>query len=96
MHPLYPKAHALSSKVSGAAIEVQRLKGPGWIESIYERCLMHELELKGIAATNQVPVKVEYKGSVFAEPLRLDVFIENCLIVETRWLNSSYPSTRLS
>jgi GxxExxY protein len=91
MHPLYPKAHALSNKVIGAAIEVHRLKGPGLIESIYERCLMRELELQGIAATNQVPVKIEYKGLVFEEPLRLDVFIENCLIVENKVVEQLLP-----
>jgi GxxExxY protein len=91
MHPLYPKAHALSSKVIGAAIEVHRLKGPGLIESIYEKCLMRELELQGIAATNQVPVKIEYKGLVFEEPLRLDVFIENCLIVENKVVEQLLP-----
>ena len=46
MHPLYSKAHLLSGKVIGAAIEVHRLKGPGLIESIYERCLMRELECR--------------------------------------------------
>jgi GxxExxY protein len=91
MHPLYPKAHALSYKVIGAAIEVHRLKGPGLIESIYERCLMRELELQGIAATNQMPVEIEYKGLVFEEPLRLDVFIENCLIVENKVVEQLLP-----
>jgi GxxExxY protein len=91
MHPLYPKAHGLSGKVIGAAIEVHRLKGPGLLESIYEHCLMRELELQGIAATNQVPVKIEYKGLVFKEPLRLDVFIENCLIVENKVVEQLLP-----
>ncbi|MFA5058648.1 MAG: GxxExxY protein, partial [Opitutaceae bacterium] len=81
MHPLYSKAHALSGKVIGAAIEVHRLKGPGLIESIYERCLLRELELQGISAVNQRKVEIEYKGLIFEEALRLDVFIENCLIV---------------
>jgi GxxExxY protein len=91
MHPLYAKAHALSYKVIGAAIEVHRLKGPGLIESIYERCLMRELELQGLAATNQVPIEIEYKGLVFEEPLRLDVFIENCLIVENKVVEQLLP-----
>jgi GxxExxY protein len=52
---------------------------------------MRELELQGIAATNQVPVKIEYKGLVFEEPLRLDVFIENCLIVENKVVEQFLP-----
>ena len=53
MHPLFKKADELSHLAIGAAIEVHRLKGPGLIESIYERCLMRELDLRKIAADNQ-------------------------------------------
>ena len=51
MHPLYEKADKLSSEVIGAAIEVHRHKGPGLIESIYERCMLRELELRSIPAS---------------------------------------------
>jgi hypothetical protein len=60
MHPLYEKADKLSSEVIGAAIEVHRDKGPGLIESIYERCMLRELELRSILATIQKLVRVEY------------------------------------
>ena len=76
MHPLFQKADDLSRQVIGAAIEVHRLKGPGLIESIYERCLLRELELRGIGAVNQRLVRIEYKGLVFEEPLRFDVLVE--------------------
>ena len=46
MHPLYEKADKVSRQVIGAAIEVHRQKGPGLIESIYERCMLRELELR--------------------------------------------------
>jgi GxxExxY protein len=84
MHPDFPKANALSSKIIGAAIEVHRLKGAGLIESIYEKCMMRELELRGIRAVNQLIVPIEYKGFTFEEPLRLDVYAESCLIVENK------------
>ena len=71
MHPLYDKADKLSYVVIGAAIEVHRDRGPGLIESIYERCMLRELELRSIPATTQKLVRVEYKGLVFDEPLRL-------------------------
>jgi GxxExxY protein len=67
MHSLYEKANKLSYAVIGAAIEVHRMMGPGLIESIYERCLMHELKLARIAATQQRTVRIEYKGMVFDE-----------------------------
>jgi GxxExxY protein len=76
MHSLYTKADQLSQVAIGSAIEVHRLKGPGLIESIYERCLMRELELRHVAAVNQRVVKIEYKGLLFDEPLRFDVLIE--------------------
>jgi GxxExxY protein len=91
MHPDYSKAQTLSPKVIGAAIEVHRHTGPGLIESIYERCLMRELELLGIGAVNQLVVPVEYKGLGFDEPLRLDVYVERCLVVENKVVEKILP-----
>jgi GxxExxY protein len=91
VHPLYAKAHDLSQKVIGAAIEVHRLKGPGLIESIYERCLMRELELQKIPCINQRIVRVEYKGLVFEEPLRFDVLVDNCLLIEVKAVQEVVP-----
>ena len=91
MHPDFKKTDALSARVIGAAIEVHRHKGPGLIESIYERCLMHEHHLQGISAINQPVVPIEYKGLVFEEPLRLDVYVERCLIVENKVVEKILP-----
>ncbi|SDR65671.1 GxxExxY protein [Opitutus sp. GAS368] len=91
MHPNYSKANTLSAKVIGAAIEVHRHKGPGLIESIYERCLVHELQLQKIASVSQLLVPIEYKGLVFEEPLRLDVYVEGCLIVENKVVEKILP-----
>ena len=91
MHPLFEKADKLSYSVIGAAIEVHRLKGAGLLESIYEKCLLRELELRGIAAINQRQVRIEYKGLVFEEPLRLDVLVEDCLLVELKAVQEILP-----
>jgi GxxExxY protein len=91
MHPLYSKADGLSGVAIGAAIEVHRLKGPGLIESIYERCLMRELELRQVAAVNQRLVRIEYKGLVFEEPLRFDVLVEGCLLLELKCVQEILP-----
>ncbi len=91
MHPLFQKADALSHQAIGAAIEVHRLKGPGLIESIYERCLMRELELRGIRTVNQRIVRIEYKGLVFDEPLRFDVLVEDCLLLELKCVQEVLP-----
>ena len=84
MHPLFEKADRLSREVIGAAIEVHRLMGPGLIEGIYEKCLMRELSLRRLGAVNQRLVRIEYKGLVFEEPLRFDVLVEDCLLLELK------------
>ena len=94
MHPLYEKADRLSSEVIGAAIEVHRDKGPGLIESIYERCMLGELELRSIPATTQKLVRVEYKGLVFDEPLRFDLLVADCLLVELKAVEILHPSSK--
>ena len=91
MQPMYHKADELSHSAIGAAIEVHRIKGPGLIESIYERCLMRELELRQISAVNQRLVRIEYKGMTFEEPLRFDVLIENCLLLELKCVQEILP-----
>ena len=94
MHPLYEKADRLSSEVIGAAIEVHRNKGPGLIESIYERCLLRELELRSIPAKTQKIVHVEYKGLVFDEPLRFDLLVDDCLLVELKAVEVLHPFSK--
>ncbi len=61
MHPRFAKADELSHEAIGAAIEVHRILGPGLLESIYEKCLLRELELRGIPVLNQDDVRIECK-----------------------------------
>jgi GxxExxY protein len=91
MHPLYAKASGLTETVIGAAIEVHREKGPGLIESIYEWCLIKELELRGLLCINQQLVVIEYKGYTREEPLRFDVLVEGCLLVEVKAVQEVVP-----
>ncbi len=91
MHPLFEKAERISRDVIGAAIEVHRLKGAGLIESIYEKCLIRELSLCGFSAVNQRLVRIEYKGLVFEEPLRFDVLVEECLLLELKSVQEILP-----
>jgi GxxExxY protein len=91
MHECFEKADELSRVVIGAAIEIHRLKGPGLIESIYEKCLMRELDLRKIANVNQRLVRIEYKGLIFDEPLRFDVLVEGCLLLELKCVQEVLP-----
>lgn len=91
MHALFQKADQLSHDIIGMAIEIHRLMGPGLIESIYERCLMRELDLRKIPACNQKLIKIEYKGLIFEEPLRFDVLVEDCLLLELKCAQDIMP-----
>ncbi len=91
MHPKFSRADDLSNQVIGAAIEVHRHKGPGLIESIYERCLLRELQLQGIPAVSQRTIPIEYKGLVFEESLRLDVLVDDCLLIENKCVETVLP-----
>ena len=74
----------LSNRVIGCAIEVHRELGPGLLESTYEQCLSHELTLKGIRFKLQHPQPVEYKGVRLDCGYRVDLLIEDELIVELK------------
>ena len=91
MHPLFPKASKLTQAIIGAAIEVHRDKGPGLVESIYEWCLTKELGLRGLDPLNQKIVKVRYKSFVREEPLRFDVLVNECVLVETKSVEAILP-----
>jgi GxxExxY protein len=89
--PLFEKAARLTETIIGAAIEVHRDKGPGLIESIYEWCLLKELDLRGLSTMSQKVVVVEYKGFTREEPLRFDVLVEGCVLVEAKAVEQILP-----
>jgi len=94
VHSKFKRADQWSGRVIGAAIEVHRLIGPGLIESIYEKCLMHELTLQGIPAKQQHVVTVEYKDFAFEEPLKLDLYVDDCLVIELKAVEKVLPVHR--
>src|SRR5262245_34108446 len=91
MHPLFQKASGLTETIIAAAIEVHRDKGPGLIESIYEGCMLKEQGLRGLACTSQKIVVIEYKGFTREEPLRFDVLVEGCVLVEAKAVEKMLP-----
>ena len=74
----------LAYKIVGCAIEVHKQLGPGLLENIYERCLKYELELNGLKVKTQIPVEVIYKGKKIDSDLRLDLLVEDLIIVELK------------
>ena len=91
LHPLFQKAAGLTETIIAAAIEVHRDKGPGLIESIYEWCLLNELALRGLACVSQKSVIISYKGFTREEPLRFDLLVEGCLLVEAKAVERILP-----
>lgn len=91
MHPLFQKADGLTEHIIGAAIEVHKDKGPGLIESIYEWCLLRELELRILSTECQRGIKINYKGFTREEPLRFDVLVEGCVLVEAKSVETVLP-----
>ena len=77
------KNDPLSYKVIGCALEVYKTLGPGLLEKVYQKALMKELELKGLKAEMEVPVNIIYKGDEIGEGLRLDILVEDQLIIDT-------------
>ncbi len=74
----------LSNKVIGCAIEVHRVLGPGLLESTYQQCLARELCLNDIAIKLEHPLPVEYKGILLDCGYRVDVLVENEIILELK------------
>jgi GxxExxY protein len=82
----------ISALVVDAAIEVHRvLGGPGLLESLYEEALVDELQLRGLGVERQRKVPVVYKGHRLARDLRLDLVVEEKVIVECKAVDESNP-----
>lgn len=80
----------LTGVVIGAAIEVHRVLGPGFLESVYEEALCVELQLRGIPFRRQPVVAISYKGRLVGEG-RLDLLVSNTLIVELKAVENLAP-----
>lgn len=91
MHPGFEKADRLSREAIGAAIEVHRVLGPGLLESIYEKCLLREFELRGIPVACQEQVRVAYKGATFSEQLKFDLLVDRVLLLELKAVQEILP-----
>ncbi len=81
----------ISGKIIGAAIEVHKHLGPGLLESAYEECLCRELDLRGIDFKRQVPLPLKYKGLKLDCGYRLDLLVEDKVIVELKTVEAIAP-----
>jgi len=81
----------LTAKIIGAAIEVHRRLGPGLLESTYELCLCYELHLNGLKVRRQMPVPLVYRGVKLDSGYRIDMIVEEEVILEIKSVSELLP-----
>ena len=81
----------LSYDIIGAAIKVHKELGPGLLESVYEECLKYQLEKEGHKVTQQLKVPVKYQGMALETQLRLDLLVDDLVIVELKTVENLLP-----
>jgi GxxExxY protein len=82
------KEDRLSKVVIGSAIEVHRVLGPGLLESAYEECLCHELSARRVRFRRQCNLPVKYKGMQLECGYRMDLVVDDCLLLELKAVDS--------
>lgn len=83
--------NSVTEAVIGSAIEVHRHLGPGLLESAYEECLCRELSVRRVAFERQKPLPVEYKGAELDCGYRLDLLVEDAVVVELKSVDRLLP-----
>ena len=85
------RVDALTERVIGCAIEVHRTLGPGLLESVYRECLVVEIEGSGLRVETARRVPIDYKGRRIHAELQLDLFVDDCLVVELKAVERIHP-----
>ena len=80
-----------SGIILDACITVHKIMGPGLLESIYEQCKMKEFELRMVKAKNQVPISLIYKTHELSRELKIDILVENEIILELKSSEIMHP-----
>jgi GxxExxY protein len=81
----------LTEQIIGAAIDVHRELGPGLLESAYEECLCHELHIRGLGFRRQVDLPISYKGLKLDCGYRLDIVVEDSVLIELKSIEQILP-----
>ncbi len=81
---LSPVEEEIGKKIVNAAFNVHNALGPGLLEKIYETCMEHELKKAGLSVKRQIDIPIVYDGLIFQEGLRLDILVNDLVIVELK------------
>ncbi len=87
----WDELNRLTEIIIGSAIEVHRYFGPGLLESTYESCVAHEVTLAGLSVVRQVALPVVYKGIQIDQGYRIDLLVENKVVVEIKAVEAIIP-----
>ena len=85
------KGNQLTNEIIGSAIEVHRNLGPGLLESTYEECMAYELQERQLAIKRQIEIPVLYKGTQLEQKYRIDLLVNNQVIIELKSVNKLEP-----
>ncbi|MFA9189012.1 GxxExxY protein [Flavobacterium sp. FBOR7N2.3] len=85
------KTEAIAKIVVNSAFKVHKELGPGLLERVYEICLAHEIRKAGLDVKRQIDIPIVYDGIEFSEGLRLDLLIEDCIIIEVKAVEQINP-----
>src|SRR4051794_17852626 len=91
---LPPELERVATQIVDAAFKFHTEFGAGLLESIYEKCLFKELTKRGLRVRRQVPVPISYDGEVLDEPLRLDLLVEESVIIDVKSVEKMHPVFR--
>lgn len=89
--PVPPDVEKVGKAVLDSAFKVHTALGPGLLESVYETTLTYEIRKSGLTVANQLPVPILYDGQKLEAGFRLDVLVENCVIVELKSVENMNP-----
>lgn len=86
-----PRVNQITGVVINAAMKVHSVLGPGLLESVYQACLAHELRARGLRIASQVGLPVLYEGEKIELGFRMDVVVEDAVIVEVKCVDAIHP-----
>ena len=91
MHTCRMELNDITGAIIDSALRVHTALGPGLLEAVYERCLTHELIKRNLRTQSQIPLPVLYDGIVIEGGYRLDILVEDLVIVEVKAVESTLP-----
>lgn len=85
------KLNDITGEIVDASLQIHKVMGPGLYEKVYEDCLFHDLERRGLQIERQSPITVRYKDLIIHNAFKIDLLVEDTVIVELKSVDSLIP-----